>query len=113
MMPPTSNVSIYVATLLPLLPICVLWLVGIVLALVMWKRHPGVSLVVLLACVLLLVTLIAGQIASTWVMQAQKDGGWSISQVGLVMAIVSWVRVTLSAIGYGLLLLAAFGWRGR
>jgi hypothetical protein len=43
------------ATLLPQIPVFLVWLVAIILALVFWKRHPTVSLLVVIALFVFLV----------------------------------------------------------
>ena len=92
----------------PLGIICAALLVGLILALVRWPHHPGVSLTAMLGCAVLLVNLVAGTALERWIWSGPVD-----EQTRFLVRIVSWSRVTVSAVGYGLLFWAIFGWRGR
>jgi hypothetical protein len=106
----------YMHWFLPVAPIAVVWLVGAILAGATWKRHPTVSLLALLACLLLLFTTVAGSATQYWVISQQMAGGWSTMQVSRAFSLLSLCRVGLSVAGYILLLCAVFNgraWRGE
>jgi hypothetical protein len=98
---------------LPLVPVALVWLAGAVIAVNTWRRHPGVSAVALLGCLVLLFTLIAGNVAQYWIIQLQMVSGWSVAQVQQMLTLLAWARTGLSLAGYVLLLWAVFGWRGQ
>src|SRR5690349_9897861 len=111
-MMPSNNWSGLLSFLLPNAPACVVWLVGIAIALATWRRHPRVSQTALVACVLLLVNAAAGPVAQFWLFQAMRQRGWTPpEEYGRVMGLLTLVRVAFSTVGYVLLLLAVFGWR--
>ena len=109
----TGNLEMYLSAFLPLIPLCLLWLAGCFLSLATWKRHPSVSLVALIAFLLLLCNLVIGQVVWVVFIQSQRNLGWSMAQMSLALSVLAWVRTVVSSVGYGLLLLAVFGWRNR
>ncbi len=98
---------------LPIVPVAVLWLVGAVVAVNTWRRHPGVSGVALLGCLVLLFTLVIGNVVQYWVLQLQVVSGWSAARVVLILTVLGWARTGLNLAGYILLLWAVFGWRAE
>jgi hypothetical protein len=87
-------------------------LLGVVLALVRWPQHPGVSLLTMIGCAILLFILVVGTALDRWIW-GQMDEGLSFEQARFLSRVLSWVRVFVSAAGYGLLFWAIFGWRQR
>jgi hypothetical protein len=104
----TSTNSDFLMFVLPNLPLVGLWLAGGIWALAVWKRHPPVSLLVLVACSVLLLNLVIGQAVT---FQLLQQAGVSRSSALPLIGVVSLVRTGLSVAGYALLLIAAFGWR--
>lgn len=99
------------AMILPQLPTLLVWLVGLVLALVYWKRHPHasgrlVTGLVILAIVALLGT--AQNAAMPWL--AQRYGASSIALVSGVSGIV---RGVIAAVGWAFMVSAVFGDRPK
>lgn len=88
----------------PLGLICITLLVGLILALVRWQQHPGVSLLTLLGCGILLFSLVGGTLLDRWIwMEMGHEGAFAFR----------WVRVLVSSAGYAMLFWAIFGWRQR
>jgi hypothetical protein len=98
----------FVRYLAGLAPYGVVWLVGLIVALVRWRRHPGVSLLASLGCGLLLVSLVGGSVLQYWLLRNGGGLGWSMSAS---MTALAWGRMLLNIPGYTLLLCALFGWR--
>jgi hypothetical protein len=110
-MTPSNNLTILMSFFLASVPACIVWLVGIAIALASWRRHPRVSQTALVACVLLLVNGAAGPVAQFWLFQGMSQLGWTSQEYGRMMGLVTLARVAFSTVGYVLLLLAVFGWR--
>jgi hypothetical protein len=110
-MPPSNNLTALLSFLLPSLPACIVWLVGVILALATWRRHPRVSKTALVACALLLVNAAAGPVAQYWLYTGISGYVWTAQEYGRMLGLVTLVRVAFSTVGYVLLLLAVFGWR--
>jgi hypothetical protein len=107
----TSSPIDFLLYLAPSVPICLVWLVAIVLALIRWQRHPSVSLFTCLGSVVLLVAIVGGNMMSFYLIRQQSASGWSSSQVSTMLSVIGFARSFLAVGGYVLLLIAVFGWR--
>jgi hypothetical protein len=87
-------------------PIVLVYCVGILLAVVFWRKHPEVSLLCVLAFLLLLGALAASAGSQFWFMA--NRGNPAMTQV---MGLLGIARVSLSLLGWVALLVALFGWR--
>jgi hypothetical protein len=85
---------------LPYFPVYIAWLVGAILALVRWHRHPRVSLVMLIATALFILGMLLQVVSVAWVMNQISTGGWSASEVGYVMGTVAIVHSLLNTAAY-------------
>jgi len=93
-----NGLSLLVA-ILTQLPVYLVWLVGVILALVGWRKHPSVSLVALIAFVVLSLLALVTQII------APRQGvGWGAAGIVFFEALIR-------AGVWGLVLAAIFGWR--
>jgi hypothetical protein len=100
--------SLLMTQVLPQLPLWLVWLVGVILALVFWRKHPMPSLLALIAFVLLLLQALVGTIASAAIMSQTDLMG---QQQRLLPLVLSVARTIISTVAWGLLLGALFGWR--
>ena len=92
-------------------PIFLVWIVGIVLALVRRQRHRPVSFVTLVAIALLFVEALIGTYTSIQLPMLMVQNGWSASEIGIFLTVKGFVQALVAAAGFGLLLMAIFGWR--
>jgi hypothetical protein len=99
--------------LLPWIPVVAIWIVGVILALITWRRHPTVSLLALLGCILLMISSLGGSVLHYWVILQQANQAWTNNQLGWVLSILGFVRMSLSAVAHILFLCAIFGWRSQ
>lgn len=92
------------------LPAILLAVVGIIIALVRWKRHPVVSMVALIAFVLLLGSRLisSGLFAYQYWQTSQNAGAPSFMDI---YRFVQPVLVLLGFLSQALMILAIFGWR--
>ena len=93
------------------LPVLLMWLVGVVLAVVHWRRHPKVSLLFLIATLTLFVRLVAGTWVGIGLVRILRQGGMGITNAGLVQLGSRAFLSLMGAVAWGLLLAAVFGWR--
>ena len=82
-------------------PVLLVMVVGAVVAIARWRRHPRVSALVLAAVLIAALTLLTGPIISGVLCTVI---GWRVLTCELVTA-------TPYAVAWGLLLAAVFGWR--
>jgi hypothetical protein len=95
---------------LPILVVQMIWFVGMVLAVMRWRRHPQVSLFTLLALSLFSLASFMNLAISWWFMRGSLDvSDPSIMEV--YFTIFGVAHAGLYAVGAILLLVALFGWR--
>ncbi len=82
--------------------------VGIVTASLFWGRSPRPALLVLLATLLLGFVAAVQPFAFIWLSRLQITHFWSLKEFGLRSLLMSITFSVLHAVGYALLLLAAF-----
>jgi uncharacterized membrane protein len=93
-------------------PVYLMWLIGIVLAIIYYRRRPAAAMFTLIAMVILLMTSVFGSILNAWLPLAWHTRGLPIGQVGLVQGVLSLTRSLLNAVAFALLLAAIFSrWR--
>jgi len=102
---------------LPYFPVYLIWLVGGIVALVRWHRHPRVSLVMLIATALfisgMLLNAVGFRWAVNWAVKQGAPGGWTVGEfIYYVSIAASLVHSLFNTATYALLLVAVFGWRG-
>jgi hypothetical protein len=100
-----------VSSCLPQLPLLLVWLVGIVLAVTRWQRHPKVSLLALIALVLALLETILNGFLSMWIPVMFTEQGMTPAQIGTAFAVWRFIASIMGAVVWGLVLVAIFRWR--
>ena len=96
-----------------MLPLYVVWLVGLVLSMVHFKKNPKVFLLTLIAMAGFLVTSPVFTFLNTRMPMIWHARGMSSSQVGTIFAILNITHSLISTGLWVLLLVAIFGLAGR
>jgi hypothetical protein len=110
----TSNTNYFIDLFwffAPMLPDIAIWLVGVVLACLTWRKHAQVSFMAVAAFGIQLFQSVFGTFVLFEVIRAQMTQGWSHQHVSVILTTVNYVRTGLSAIAWVLILLAIFRWR--
>ena len=97
--------------LLTQLPVLAVLLVGVLLAVTRWSRHPRASALLLAGLAIQLVMGLLGLGLSAvlpWLV-----GSIPGARVGVILQLVTIVRSLISAVGWGLVLAAVFADRGE
>jgi hypothetical protein len=94
-------------------PVIIVWVIGIVLALSRWQRHPRVSQFTLIACVVMIVNLVGSRFLTIWLPITMRDRGQSVSQISLIFTIIGIITALIGAAAWALVICAIFGWRDR
>jgi len=94
------------------IPYLIVYLVGIVLAMMNRTRKPAAAMLTLFALVLMLMTTILGGISGMLPLVLFRQH-WPESRIGLVIGTFGLVRMLLDIGGIGLLLLAIFRQENR
>lgn len=93
-------------------PVLLVWLVGVVLAIVHWRHHPRVSLLTVIGLAVLTVMTVVSVFLGTWLPRwLFESGRMSVNELGNVMAVVRVVESLISAGAFGLILAAIFSGR--
>ena len=94
------------------LPVYVVWLVGIILSMTRWQRHPRASSAALAAfCLFFLESLVGTLLSynlSRYLAQGRDLDG---EHIALVLHMVWFGRTIVHAVLWGVVLVAIFGWR--
>ena len=102
------------ATLMTLglhIPLYIAWLVGLILAIVKWKKMPNVSLLTVIAIVILFLSSVASTIFSMVYPTTAYQNAVSTTQISIVTGVVAIINVLITTACWGLILAAIFGWR--
>jgi hypothetical protein len=100
-------------TILLQIPTLLVMLVGVILALVYWRRNAKVSLLVIVALVLSFIVRVGSALQSALIPYLVNALGWRLQQIGWMVTCPGIVWSLLSAVALGLMLGAVFGWRKR
>jgi hypothetical protein len=95
------------------LPVLLVWLIGLILAIVFWKRHPKVSLFTIIGVSGLLLLTLINTYLNLWLPLMMNEGGVSATQIGITMGIKGIVTSVLSAIFWAFIFVAILGWRKK
>jgi len=98
--------------LLSLAPILLVYLAGVVVALVNWQRYPSPARFTFFASATLLVASVAQAVVFHYLLVERVERGWSVAQAGALLAGVGLLFSLLHAAGLGLLLAGVFAERG-
>jgi hypothetical protein len=100
-----------IPTLLMNVPFFLTMLVGIILCIVFWKRHPKVSLLALIAFIILIVDSLVGMALTAWITMTAASGKMDGQQFGIVSVTVNCFQSLLTVAAWVMLLFSIFGWR--
>lgn len=95
------------------LPVYLVWLIGIILAVIYWQRQPRVALLTLIALVLFFADSLVGGFLSVRLPLMLREQRVGIRLVTLFAAVRGIVQVLVSVVAWGLVLAAIFGGRGK
>ena len=92
-------------------PLLVIWLVGMLLALLWWQRAPKVAAVTCVACALFLVDTLIGTLIVVALPGMLIERGQSTSQVAVAFTVIGICRALLHAVLWSAVLFAIFSGR--
>ena len=95
------------------IPMIIVWLIGIVLALSRWRRHPRVSQFALVAFALMIGATVVIRALYLWLPIVMRNRGWSTSEFGTFSAAIGIVSTLINAAAWAFVICAIFGWRDR
>jgi hypothetical protein len=94
-------------------PLLLVWIAGIVLAVLHWQRYPKIALATSIACTLFILDALVGTFISLWLPSFLVEQGQSATQIGTAFAFVGSIRSLLHALLWAAVLFAIFSGRMR
>jgi hypothetical protein len=94
------------------IPLHLICIIGIIFALVLYRRHPAVSLLTLCALTLVIILGLIGP----WTMLLVEEkikAGWKEESIHSYLSTIKLGYRIVNMTAYGLLLVAVFGWRRK
>lgn len=92
------------ANLLVFTPLYLVWIGGLIVAGTLWSRQRSVALLLASGCLLALFTEISGGILTAALPLLYSGRARSVSQLGVLFAVIGLARSLLLALAWGLLL---------
>jgi hypothetical protein len=89
-------------------PVYIVWIVGLVIAVTRWSRHPQVSLLAVSGLAILLVREVVATLVAPWLQMSLIRGSMMPSRLGFIFGLLNFVGALIRAVGYGLVLAALF-----
>jgi hypothetical protein len=100
--------NLFIPIVIPLVPFLTIYLVGAILCIVRWRRHPRLSSLALFAFVVFLVRLVGESFARNLLMYRALDFGWDPATLGIYLGIVGACGIVLGIVAWVALLIALF-----
>jgi hypothetical protein len=92
-------------------PVYLIWLGGILLAILTWRKNPRVSLLSVIALALLLLNSILGTVLNSLIPIMMQRSGMDFRQFGMISLIRGLLQTVIACVAWILVLAAVFGWR--
>lgn len=108
-----ENFSSIPLTLFRQFPVTAVWIIGLILCLVFWRRHPKVSLLALVAIIGFLVNLLIDAYLNIKIPMLVNDSGFSTARFNFMLTMKSNISSLVSAVLWILIGVAIFGWRSK
>jgi hypothetical protein len=105
--------SLFLQQIAPQAPLLVVYLLGMVLAVVFWTRCPGAAIVTVLGCGVLVVTTLVMAFVQASMIERQRSGAMTGEQFAAAMRAVGFVGSAGRALGLGVIVAAVFMGRAR
>ena len=106
-----SIIPVYFLSLLPSLPLYLIWIIGLVLSIVHWKKHSRVSLFTFISLSILLVLSLISVFLELWLPINAFNEGFSAREIGIIWMRIKVIASVISSIAWSMLFVAIFGGR--
>ena len=94
-------------------PVLLVYLIGIVMAIVFWRRSPSASILVILGAGLLLLSSVTLPFVFQYILYSQRDHVSTSEGLSTVFVVLGLISGFVHAVGLGFFIAAAFAGRGR
>lgn len=100
-----------ISALVIAMPLIIVLLIGVVLALIRWRRHPQVSQLALIAFVVMIAVTLVNRLLTLWLPTIMLELGWTGGEIGSTLTFIGAGVTLISAAAWAAVLGAIFGWR--
>lgn len=101
---------VFLSNLFVYTPLVLVWMGGLIFAGTIWSQHRSIAILLASACLLALVTDLLGAAFSSSIPFLVSGRGRTVTQIGIISAIVGVIRSLVMAVAWGLVFGAV--WRG-
>jgi len=101
----------YMALQLEYVPQHLVWIIGSILAIIHFKRHPKVSILALISLSMLFAISLIYTFLKLWLPINAMDKGLDVSDISTSLLRITIIKSLLSTIAWSLLITAIFGCR--
>ena len=91
------------------IPLFLVWVIGGIVAIARWPRHPRPSLLLLISLTILFLRALVVPIITF----AVAHSGAALARIGMTQGLISIGSMLVAAVAWSLLLVAVFGWRSK
>lgn len=105
---PESILGPFLTQLLGQAPVLLVYVIGIVIAMVNWSRYPKPALLTFLSMALFLITSVLQSFTFVSIVHARTDFAWSASTMAAVLSVNGLMGSLFRAVAFGFLLAAVF-----
>jgi hypothetical protein len=109
----SSPLASHLIALIISLPLYAVWVVGILVALARWQKHPSVSGLLGGGLAAMLVTSLTLRLGSLWIIESMRQAGQSVSTSSFYLGILGITGSLVRTGAWIAFLVALFGWRLR
>jgi len=102
---------VFFINLLPYIPLYLVWIIGMVLSSIHRKRHSKVSLLAFISLFTLFVLSLVVVFSETWLPINASIEGLDAKEMGMTLYRIKVIAKFMSAVAWGMLIAAIFGWR--
>ncbi len=97
------------------LPVVVIWIVGIILSLIRWKRHPRISMLALLGLAGFMIMFVFNLVINIWASHTfyGNENAWTASQIETFYNVKGVITALIEAGFWVMLIYAIFAMRGE
>ncbi len=102
------NGSVLIQQLAYSVPVIIVYLLGLILAVIFIKKYPVPAILTLLAAIILLGNIFGVTFAQTYLIRARLGSGGSMASYSTMSSMISIIGSLMRAVGSALLLAAVF-----
>ncbi len=110
-MPIGEYVRVFFTQLAFYIPLMIVWLIGLILAIVTWKQHPKASLLALRAFVIFLINILLSTANSLLPLYLHNNANMSSASISTISMIAGIVIQIISVAAWILIIVAIFSRR--